>query len=342
MFLFILLTAALFTAVLTYKRIQLQTGFMAVVMSLGIMNFGVLELPQNHSMWNSTLYYVTLLILFTFWFHIFVSICKKIFIQKHAAASVNRFTMGTWVAGNSIMIVLTHYMFGFHHAWISFFAIANVLVWLCFIFLSIYTFGKGITEWKETTLHGNLFLTTVSTQSVAILLLTIFPQVSLALIVMIIIFGLLFYLISFVFITTHFSFSNWNATNCIFHGALSISGLTILFADLLSMQSLVTLWLITLTTFIIIEILEITVFIKLVTRNNPFQVILSSNISHWSRLFTFCMFFTFTHLMKFPSPILQDIGQVLLTILCIVIFSLLILILMSGLYSGLNKKISSH
>ena len=338
MLIFIIALAALLSIVLAIRHVQLHTGFMAVVMTLGILNFGVLELPKYHSIFNGLIYYVTFLLWVTFWFHILVCIWKRTFIQKHTAASTNRFTIGTWVAGNSIMIVLTHHMFDSHHGWISFMAALNVGLWIAFIVMSIVTLGKGITEWRATSLHGNLFLTTVSSQSVAIMLLTIFPQTPILLIVTIIMMGLIFYAISFLFITSHFSFSNWNATNCIFHGALSISGVTLMLSGLWPMENLVMLWLVTLIVFIIIEAAEITVLVKQLTKENPFQVIFSSNISHWSRLFTFCMFFTFTHLLSFSSPLMRDASDNLLSALGAVIFALLILELISIVFSYAQKR----
>lgn len=58
----------------------------------------------------------------------------------------------------------------------------------------------------------------------------------------------------------------------------SITGVTFMFSNLLSMESIVTFWLITLTVFMFIEVAEIIVFVKQVTRQNLFQVILSNNI----------------------------------------------------------------
>lgn len=334
----IIVLAALFSLALAKRNIQLHTGFMAMVMTLGILNFGVLELPQNHSIFNELLFYVTFLLWGTFWFHILVCVWKKTFIQKHTAQSTNRFTIGTWVAGNSIMTVLNHHMFDSHHGWVVFMGAMNLGLWMAFIVMSIVTLGKGITEWRATSLHGNLFLTTVSSQSIAIMLLTIFPQTPTLLIITIIVIGLIFYAISFLFVTTHFSFTNWNATNCIFHGALSISGVTLVLSGLWPMADLVTLWLITLIVFIIIETIEIMVLVKKLSSENPIQVLFSSNISHWSRLFTFCMFFTFTHLLTFPASVMGDGIDILLTALSAIIFTLLILELIAILISYTQKR----
>lgn len=202
-------------------------------------------------------------------------------------------------------------------------AVLNIGLWLGYLGISLHTFRLGLTQWKTSILSGNLFLTTVSTQSIAIMLRTVFPAIDKGITLLIISLGLILYFISFLFIISHFSIHHWNATNCIFHGALSISGVALLYNKLVPMDFTIGFWFIVFTVFIVVEIIELINFVTKLKKHHMSDVLFTSNISHWSRLFTFGMFFTFTSLIYFKPGLMSAVKSSLLSALFFIIFCLL-------------------
>ncbi|RST72772.1 hypothetical protein D4T97_015245 [Siminovitchia acidinfaciens] len=311
------------------KKIYMNTGFMAVIMTLGIINFGVLHWPVNHSVINTMLYYATFFLWLIFWMNMLVTLANRSFVDRHFNSTINRFTIGTWVAGTSIIVVLTTFTGTANHIWLVMLALSNIFLWFGYLGLSLYTFWVGLTEWKNTILSGNLFLTTVSTQSIAIMLPTVFPELDGGFTLLIICLGLILYIVSFLFILSHFLINHWNATNCIFHGALSISGVALLYNKLIPMAYAIGFWTVVFAVLIIVEIIELIIFITKLKKHPIPDVLFKSNISHWSRLFTFGMFFTFTSLIEFKPGIMLVVKNSLLSALFVTIFCLLFVELIS-------------
>lgn len=332
--------AAVINLVFYRKKINLNTGFMAVVMTLGIINFGVLHLSVNHSFITIVFYYVTFIIWVTFWMNILAALSNHSFAERHIRSEINRFTIGTWIAGTSIFIVLTYINGIAGHGWLDVLALLNVVLWLSYLGMSFHTIRIGLRKWKHTILSGNLFLTTVSTQSVAIMLRTVFPGLNVSLIFIIISLRLIFYMISFILIISHFSIRHWNATNCIFHGALSITGVALLYNDIIPDVHALAFWSVVLAVFMIVEMMELIILFTKLKKHHFKEVLFKSNISHWSRLFTFGMFYTFTSMLEIKQGIVESVKNGFLSFLFITIFLLLLIELVSlgiSLYRKASK-----
>jgi hypothetical protein len=118
-------------------------------------------------------------------------------------------------------------------------------------------------------------------------------------------FGVSFYIISALLIIKRYSKLgtwsiriDWNNTNCILHGALSITGLASLVSHLLTKQSVVMLWICVAIVFLIIEMVELCRLFARIKYDGWKQAIFVYDVSQWSRVFTFAMFYTFTYLSK--------------------------------------------
>lgn len=140
--------------------------------------------------------------------------------------------------------------------------------------------------------------------------------------------GLLFYFISGWFILKRYAVrgwnlaKDWNNTNCIFHGALSISGLAMFKSGFAAGSIAMWFWLVVFLVFMVVEAIEI---IRLVLRIRMYGLkegIFTYDVTQWSRIFTLAMFFTFTFFIESPlQAIILNTGiWVILLLLVIEIY----------------------
>jgi hypothetical protein len=193
-----------------------------------------------------------------------------------------------------------------------------------------------------------LLLTTVSTQSIVILFNTVFKQVPVAFNITLILLGIGFYVLSaFYILKRYYSYSwsvetDWSNTNCILHGALSITGIACITSELLSKNVVTGIWVSTALVFLVVEAIEIYRVIRRIKAFGLKEAFLIYDVSQWSRIFTFSMFYTFTFLVKLQLAILLPIKEaILLTgvwlVLTLVLFEIFIL---TGTMIGKNRSSS--
>src|SRR5699024_3291045 len=96
---------------------------------------------------------------------------------------------------------------------------------------------------------------------------------------------------------------NWANTNCIIHGALSITGLAWLTVYPQTSSFIQMFWWLTFILVIIIEIIEVVRMISRIRHYGLGHGIGIYHVSQWSRNFTFGMFFAFTwaYIRIFPA-----------------------------------------
>jgi hypothetical protein len=294
------------------KKIYVSTGAMAVVMSLGITTQGVLLNFFGNRFFYSIpgrfISIVDLALWSSFIFSFLLACLNKKFKELHYSNPINRFGIGTWVAGTSICGILLDKQF---NEWVMFVKILlslNVGLWAFYIWVSLGAltalFKKGLTH----RVHGVLLLTTVSTQSIVLLASTVYKNLPISIALFFTIFGVSFYIVSALLIIKRYSKlrswsirMDWNNTNCILHGALSITGLACLVSHLLTKQHVMIIWICAAIVFLMIEMVE---FVRLFFRikyDGWKQAIFIYDVSQWSRVFTFAMFYTFTYLSQ-PNP----------------------------------------
>ncbi len=149
-----------------------------------------------------------------------------------------------------------------------------------------------------------LFLSTVSTQSLVIVWKAAFGSSFYYRLFSpwIILFGVFFYLVSFFLIVRRYAREGsdidldkgWFNTNCIIHGAMSITGLASAVCGVISANIILLVWLWVIFWFVIVESVEIARAVKRTRLYGFTDALLSYDPTQWSRNFTFGMLYAFT------------------------------------------------
>ncbi|WP_246277213.1 hypothetical protein [Neobacillus endophyticus] len=325
---------------------------MAIVMALGIMTQGVLlnffGFRRFFGIVGEFLSIMILALWGLFSFSFLLSYFNKKFKTIHYEHPINRFGIGTWVAGTSICGILIYKQF-MEWAFISQILLSvNILLWVIYIGGSVRAFYELNQNLLSKNVHGILLLTTVSTQSIVLLLSTVDQNVPSAVDIVLIAVGICFYLISTFFIIKRYVTTeswtintDWNNTNCILHGALSITGLACVVSHVLSKQGVVLIWIMAAIVFLIIESIELYRLFNRLKQYGMKKGILIYDVSQWSRIFTFGMFYTITF-QSDPKPFFLTLTRkVIITIGIwpIIILGIFELFLCVKQYSKTYKKL---
>lgn len=146
--LLLFLLSACLVCYIQLNKVFIKTASMAVVMALGIIIQGVLLNFYGTSIYYSSfgilLCIVVLSLWITFTTSLFLSYLKGIFIEKHYSNQINRFGIGTWIAGTSICGIL------FYKQFIQWGIISQVITYMNIILRMIYI-GISIRTLIEIT-----------------------------------------------------------------------------------------------------------------------------------------------------------------------------------------------
>lgn len=297
---------------------------MAVVMALGIITKGVLL-----NFFGTRLYFgkvgeflsiIILALWGSFSFSFLLSYFNKKFKSVHYSHPINRFGMGTWVAGTSISGILINIEFTEWSFISRILLCVNILLWLIYIGGSVRAFYEINQNSISKHVHGILLLTTVSTQSIVLLISTVNQNVPFAVDIFLITLGICFYLFGVFYIIKRYVTSDswtiitdWNNTNCILHGALSITGLACVVSHVLSKQSVVLIWILAAIVFLIVESIEVYRLFNRIKYYGMKKGMMIYDVSQWSRIFTFGMFYTITFQSAPNQYFLSLIRSVIIT-----------------------------
>lgn len=301
------------------QKIYIQTALLAIVMALGIFTEGVLLHYLGLDFFRGAPGKLLSIIIISIWLSFFGSILMTVkdrsFNSRHVENPLNRFGIGTWIASTSICGIIINEQF--NPLYIpELITVANFLLWICYMSISVH--ALRVLDKNSYKVHGIILLTTVSTQSLVLLTHAIFGESSLLLFQGLILTGIIMYVVSLVMIMKRYLKSDWsiahdwNNSNCIIHGALSITGLAAVTSGAAPSLIIEALWVMACIMFVFVEILEI---YRLIIRLRYFGIrkgIFTYNVSQWSRIFTFAMYYTFTIMMK-PEGIVMLIGQELIS-----------------------------
>jgi len=285
------------------KPAPLPTGIGAIVMAGGIFAAAALQrIPQGNLLTQPLA-----VVLIAGWAIIagaIVMTATKGGIGAHTGPVIGSFAIGTWVAASAVAARMA--MLAAPAAlWLAdlLFA-ASVGVWVWFMPRAVRNFGRIIlARTAETQPTGIVLLTTVATQAVALLAFRLFPAVAPVRDAAAVLMGLggVCYAVGTGVILRRYLgnpgwriVTDWDNTNCILHGALSITGLTAVVSDCFDIGLLAPFWALTLAVFIAVETIEV---MRLVARVRAFGVreaTLVYDTSQWARNFTFGMFYAFT------------------------------------------------
>ncbi|ARK24089.1 hypothetical protein SporoP37_04925 [Sporosarcina sp. P37] len=301
---FILLFLTVFVLAMAVKKLGhkpvISTVAGAPLMSMGIAwkSVGSVYFPAA----NSAVFYVIILGAFWILIHYLFDVFQKDFYLLHVEDPISSFSIGTWIASVSIILILLSDKNTFGSMEILFYI--NFTFWLLYIGLVIRNYMFIFTNLKKyiQQIHGGLLLTCVSTQSIVISGYHVFdradwtgPAGSLLII------GSLFYILNFLLIVYRYASAsdkdltvNWINTNCILHGAISITGVALTLAYPAAPSLIYIVWILSFIFFLVIEIIEIIWAFQRIRKLGWRQGIFVYSPTQWARVFTFGMFLFFT------------------------------------------------
>ena len=318
-----------------FHKIYIKTSTMAAVMSLGIIAQGVLFNYFGNQFSQGFLGKFLSIINLSLWLAFVISFFMAFFGGKfkeiHYSNQINRFAMGTWIAGTSICGILLHVEFNQLVFIPRFITVINVVLWVIYIGISSKTLIEIIRTKRFKNVHGILLLTTVSTQSIVLLINTVFKGLPSIMNMTFLIIGFCFYMICAFFILFRYLMSSWsiekdwNNTNCILHGALSISGIACIKTGLVNADMITFIWVSAMMIFLLIESVEIFRMIKRIKHYGIQKGIWIYDVTQWGRIFTFAMFYTFTSTIKQNFELLVFIKEEIIHTGIWIVLSLLII-----------------
>jgi hypothetical protein len=225
------------------------------------------------------------------------------FYRRHLGHPIASFAIGTWVAAISVTVIaIVKELPQLHAAAVALFW-PNLALWAAYMIIVARNYRRLWQEprWLREA-SGVLLLACVATESLVISANRLYHSAALALFSeAFIAIGFVFYCVGAGFIALryrrerHADLSEaWPTTNCILHGALSITGLACAVSGAFPWQVTAAIWLVVIALFIAVETVELLRgwfrVRKLGWRNGLFQY----SPSQWSRNFTFGMLVAFT------------------------------------------------
>ncbi|PAV30499.1 hypothetical protein CIL05_05185 [Virgibacillus profundi] len=283
------------------KRVILvETVSAAIVMAIGVFSLNVGPNFNVDVIWFKVLALIAISIWSFFMVSYVISFITKRFKALHYQHLIGRFRIGTWVASTSVTVIIISKYFPLFDRVIIPLVMINTLLWLFFLAISIRAMIKIFINKLGKNVNGILFLTTVSTQSLLLMYNNVWANFNLYINEILIAIGFLFYFLCIFMIMKRYIKYNWKliddwgAPNCMFHGALSIIGSTIVITEVFSLSNVLIFWSVVLVIFIVHEIIEIVRGLLRVRQYGFIEGLCVYDHSQWSRIFTFCMFYTFT------------------------------------------------
>ncbi len=224
-------------------------------------------------------------------------------MATHTAAPMDGLAVGTWVAGTAVMArMILQGVPGWRGAALAL-ALVALALWLWYLGIALRGFRAVMASPARLRVTGRILLSTVSTQSLALLAWHLWPGADWLRtpVAGLIVLGYLFYAAGFALIVQRYLrerqwtlADDWDNTNCILHGAMSISGLAIAYTGVLPEWLGIATWLYVLVVLIAVEAVEIARMVQRIGRYGLHRGVLTYHVSQWSRNFTFGMFYAFT------------------------------------------------
>ena len=302
-----ILLAGLFLLIrhLFIKNIPSPTGSGAIVMGIGIFINGA----TLHFTWlNNEVARPLALILFLLWLYIassyIMDAVKGRIFEIHFANPIGSFAVGTWIAGTSVCGIALCQRLPEWKPLVQLLVFGNISLWLYFIYRAVRNFVQLFTTESWHNVHGVLLLSTVSTQSLVIVWKVAFGTSHFYQLVApwVILLGVLFYFACFTLIVRRYAHEGsaldldkgWFNTNCIIHGAMSITGLASAVCGVIQPRLILLIWLWVLFWFVVVELIEIARAVKRIRLYGFMDGLLVYDPTQWSRNFTFGMLYAFT------------------------------------------------
>ena len=224
-------------------------------------------------------------------------------MATHTAAPMDGLAVGTWVAGTAVMArMILQGVPGWRGAALAL-ALVALALWLWYLGIALRGFRAVMASPARLRVTGRILLSTVSTQSLALLAWHLWPGADWlrAPVAGLIVLGYLFYAAGLALIVQRYLrerqwtlADDWDNTNCILHGAMSISGLAIAYTGVLPEWLGIATWLYVLVVLIAVEAVEIARMVQRIGRYGLHRGVFSYHVSQWSGHFTFGMLYAVT------------------------------------------------
>lgn len=275
----------------------------AIVMAIGIFGLAALQRIPLLSPSASQPFAIGLLVVWCGLAASYAAGWRRDRLASHVAAPVDAFAIGTWIAGTAVMArMLLVGVPGWRTMAVALCSLACVL-WLWYLALVLRGFRAIAASDDRLRATGRILLSTVSTQSLVLLAWHLWPDAD-ALrtpATILIVLGYLFYGTGLVFIVQRYRRApdwtlaeDWDNTNCIVHGAMSISGLAVAYTGLLPESVGILTWLYVLAALVVVEAIELARMRQRTRQLGWRKGLFTYHVSQWSRNFTFGMFYAFT------------------------------------------------
>lgn len=232
-------------------------------------------------------------------------------LGSYVRQPANTFPIGTWVAGTA---VLARAMEEVIESWrpleIALWLVA-VALWVWYLRMLPAAFRGAADLSGGYQANGAVLLSAVAAQSIVVSGAEVLPGgMPLWISTGIITLGYLFYAAGFVLIArrylrTEWSLAdNWDDTNCILHGAMSISGLAALQSEVVPDGWIIATWAWVVAMFVLVEGVEVVRAFFRVRAYGREDGLFTYYVSQWARNFTFGMFYAFTLQLYNEGPAL--------------------------------------
>lgn len=223
--------------------------------------------------------------------------------RRYVRPVVGRFAIGTWVADSA---VTGEFLLFAAPGWRPLalgLGTVGLLVWLWYAGVAARGFARMLADPDSCRTRGLILLATVSIQALVLLAFRLFPGDSLLERLAIAPIGLGYavyglgaalVLRRFLRLGTWHIEEDWDNTNCILHGAMSISGLAAVTCQILPWYLGLVSWAYAAAMLVIIEGVELVRLVVRVRHLGWRRGAFIYNVSQWARVFTFGMFYALT------------------------------------------------
>ncbi|HEX6606446.1 MAG TPA: hypothetical protein VF276_05960 [Chloroflexia bacterium] len=284
------------------RRGESATASGAIAMAIGIFVLGALQhMPFPVTDLTQILTLTGLIV----WAYIAASYVRSYFrgtFHNHTDDPVGCFAVGTWVAGTAVLARLVVIVLPTWRPLGLALAVLTLVVWLWYLTLIVGRYRIILASPTRLRTTGRILLATVSTQSLVLLIEQLFPgQIPGGLATGLILLGYGFYGLGFVLIVQRYLrqpgwrlAEDWDNTNCILHGAMSITVLAALESRAVPDALIIASWLWAAVLFVIVEAIEIARLVARVRAYGWRGGFAVYQVSQWARNFTFGMFYAAT------------------------------------------------
>ncbi len=287
------------------KKVSSPTGSGAIVMAIGIfINGAIVHFPYLNKVFAPSFAMILFLLFIFIAYSYLVDTLQGRVFKMHFDNHVGMFAVGTWIAGTSVCGIALCQRLPEWRLLVKILVVGNIGLWFYFVYRAAVSFLHFFSAEAWRKVHGVLFLSTVSTQSLVIVWKVAFgTSTAYALVApWVITFGIFLYFVSFYLILRRYVHEGseidldkgWFNTNCITHGAMSITGLASAVSGVVPADLTLLIWLWAISWFVIIEAIEIARVVKRTNLHGLVDGLMVYDPTQWSRNFTFGMLYAFT------------------------------------------------